>query len=167
MKKTHTPHKGFVVLFTVLIAAVTLAMAVGIANISLKQIVLSASATDANKSFYAADTGIECALFHDLKTIPTVFSQFVTNFSIDCAGTSGIQVANTAGGTGGYFQSLVFPAPFPGFQVPVGPTGEYCAYVTVDKTDTTLLTRVISRGVNVPCGQDGTRVVERTIEVTY
>ncbi len=141
--------KGFVVLFTVLIAAVTLAMAVGISNIALKQIILSASATDANKSFYAADSGVDCALFYDLKQPSFITGAFST---ISCGGDS-IPVGDSGFGL------------FEEFPVSVGLNNDSCAYVTVDKS--TPLTRITSKGVNVPCGTTNSRLVERVIEVTY
>lgn len=149
-------NEGFVALFTVLLAAVILSMALGISSIALKQIFLTASATDANKSFYAADSGIECALYHDLRGIPpNSFDISSSNvFTIDCNGQS-IDVIHSAQN---YFGE---------FQVPVGSSNEYCAYVTVTKDFVVNSTRVVSRGTNFPCGQTGGRLVERAIEVTY
>ncbi len=147
-------HKGFVALFTVLIAAVVLSMAVGIASIALKQIVLTASATDANKSFYAADTGIECALYHDIKGPPGGTFEAGSLSTFNCSGSS-IATADIDG-TGNFEE----------FAVPVGPNSEYCAYVSVDKIGVSG-TRVVSKGVNVPCGGESPRLVERAIQVTY
>ncbi len=151
---TSEARKGFVALFTVLIAAVILSMAVGIASIALKQIVLSASATDANKSFYAADSGIECALYHDIKGLPGNSFEPGGTFSFDCGGSS-INVSDTDG-TGNFEE----------FSLQVGPNNEYCAYVSVDKIGVSG-TRVVSKGINVPCGEESSRLVERAIQVTY
>lgn len=143
-------NKGFVALFTVLIASVVLAMAVGIANISLKQIVLSGSATDANKSFYAADSGIECALFHDLRA----FSFATNNPNIDCNGDPNIAVLYTQAGLAAFLLDFN------------DASGLSCAEVTVDKTDPDIVV-VTSKGTNTPCAQPTSRTVERVIEVTY
>jgi hypothetical protein len=156
MKKTFTlfevgKQRGFVALFTVLIAAVVLAMAVGIANISLKQIVLSGSATDANKSFYAADSGIECALFNDLRI--NAFLNGATE--VDCGGV--LRPVTSV-------VSNIFT-----FELEYD-DGLYlsCAKVTVDKSDNfTNVTRVASRGTNNACADASPRTVERVIEVTY
>ena len=154
MRKHFKNNKGFVALFTVLIAAVVLSMAIGIANISLKQIVLSASSTDANKSFYAADSGIECVLFHDLRgTTPNSFDANQAFFTIECGGVN-IQVAQV---TPGFF--LEFQVPFD--------DDSACAYVNVEKDFTLNTTRVISRGMNATCGTTNARTTERAIEVTY
>lgn len=146
-------NKGFVALFTVLLAAVILSMAVGIANIALKQIVLSASATDANKSFYAADSGIECVLYQDIRNAAATFDSGNTTFNINCGGNT-ILVGQTS------------PGFFPEFAIPFGENEDACAYVMIDKSDPNI-TKVTSRGVNVPCGTTNPRMVERSIYVTY
>lgn len=70
MKRINTKNeKGFVALFTVLIAVVVLSMAIGIANIAFKQILLASSATEADKAFYAADSGVECALLFEIGNV--------------------------------------------------------------------------------------------------
>lgn len=143
------PNKGFVALFTVLIAAVILSMAVGISNIALKQILLSASATDANKSFYAADSGIECALYNDLGVSPSEFIPNQTTFLIGCLGQN-IFVSEP---TSGYFL----------FEIDYG---DSCAEVSVFKPDI-VSTEVISTGSNMACGLQSSRRVERVIRVTY
>lgn len=142
-------NKGFVALFTVLIAAVILSMAVGISNIAFKQIVLSASATDANKSFYAADSGIECSLYNDLKVSPSEFIPGQTTFSILCAG-----------------QNVLVSEFTPGFFVFNIDYGDSCAEVSIDKTDI-VSTEIISTGSNMACGVQSSRRVERVIRVTY
>lgn len=164
MKIDFNNSNGFVALFTVLIASVVLAMAVGIANISFKQIILASSSTDANKSFYAADTGIECVLYHDLRgTPPNSFNPGQSMSSqFDCGGIS-IDAFEMSPG----FYSGIVPGPIPGFQVPSGENGEACAYVIVEKDTVTDATRIISRGLNAPCGETTPRTTERAIEVTY
>lgn len=56
---------GFVILFAVTLSAVLLAIALGVANIALKEVKFSTSAKDTNEAFFAADTGTESALFQD------------------------------------------------------------------------------------------------------
>lgn len=150
-KNRHRSNHGFVVLFTVLIASVVLSMALGIANIALKQIVLTASSTDASKSFYAADTGIECALYHDYK-VPEAFD--VGSTPIYCESAI-VPVTNTGG-----FYTFQFIVPS------IDDSGDGCADVTVDKTAPNR-TVVTSKGKNNQCGFDNSRTVERAIEVTY
>ncbi len=56
---------GFVILFAVTLSAIFLAIALGISNIALKELKFSTSAKDTNDAFFAADTGVEKALFED------------------------------------------------------------------------------------------------------
>lgn len=153
-KNRKSGRPGFVVLFTVLIASVVLAMALGIANIALKQIVLTASATDANKSFYAADTGVECALYHDLK-LTTAFEPG-WNGAISCGVMTLLPVVQSPPGSD-YFTFLL--------DIPSS-SGDSCANVSVDKTVPSI-TVITSRGTNNMCGFSNARTVERVIEVTY
>src|ERR1035437_8041543 len=61
-------NRGFVILFAVTLAALLLSIALGVANIALKEIKFGTSARDTNDAFFAADSGIEQALFND-KTV--------------------------------------------------------------------------------------------------
>ena len=52
-------------LFAVTLAAIFLSIALGVANVALKEINFSTSAKDTNDAFFAADSGIEQALYND------------------------------------------------------------------------------------------------------
>lgn len=153
-EKEQRGTKGFIVLFTVLIASVVLAMALGMSSIALKQIVLTASATDANKSFYAADSGIECAIYHDVKASPTAFNPGGPGSSITCGNV--VNLIPTQNGFGVFTFSIDWSSP----------DGDACSEVTVDKSLSNQ-TVVTSKGTNFICGEVGQRTVERVIEVTY
>lgn len=58
-------NRAFVILFAVTLSAILLAIALGVANIALKEVKFSTSAKDTNEAFFAADTGTESALFQD------------------------------------------------------------------------------------------------------
>lgn len=60
-------NRGFTILFAVLVSSLVLALGIGIANITLKEIILSGTGRDSQFAFYAADTGTECALYWDFK----------------------------------------------------------------------------------------------------
>lgn len=72
--------RGFVLAFSLLISSIVLALAFGIFNILLKQIVLTSSARDSQIAFYAADAGAECALYWDTHTSRTVADDSVEGF---------------------------------------------------------------------------------------
>lgn len=53
--------------YAVLTASLLLAIGIAIFNITYKEFILSSGARESANAFYAADTGLECALFWDLK----------------------------------------------------------------------------------------------------
>jgi hypothetical protein len=58
---TFTTNRGYTLLFSVLTAALVLGVAVFIFSIATKQFELSVSVKNSMYSFYAADSGLECA----------------------------------------------------------------------------------------------------------
>lgn len=147
-------RSGFVILFAVTISAILLSIALGVANIALKEIKFGTSGKDTNAAFFAADTGAECALFYD-KTDSTQNAFTGTATPMTCAGNS-------------------FPAPTPSpanvwnFTISgLGDLGQGCAKVTVDKTGPG--TKIISNGYNNGGGScvQASNTVERQIELNY
>ena len=65
MIKKIKKNKGFVLLFAVTLAAIFLSIALGVASVALREINFSTSAKDTNDAFFAADSGIEQALYND------------------------------------------------------------------------------------------------------
>ncbi len=163
MKNLNNNQKGFVALFTVLIVSVILAMAIGIASISLKEIVLSSSATEGSKAFYAADSGIECALYYDrVNGIENGFFNATPDFS--CNGN--VPGGPPTGPDSDFEANEVYT-----FEIPFGAQGELCADITVKRQVTSGLlynTLIESKGSNLPCYDiDNPKKVERSIRVTY
>ncbi len=75
-------NTGYTLLFAVLVSSVVLAIGISILNISKKEFLLSASARESTSAFYAADSGLECAIyFSDNFSTSTVG---VSNASVDC-----------------------------------------------------------------------------------
>lgn len=60
-------QKGFTVLYAVLVSSLVLAIGVSIFNIAFKQLVLSSQVRESQFAFYAADSGLECALYWDFQ----------------------------------------------------------------------------------------------------
>jgi hypothetical protein len=61
--------RGFTVLMAVLIAILVLAIASSLVRIVLKQVKFSGSGRESQISYYVADTGIECALLWDFRSV--------------------------------------------------------------------------------------------------
>lgn len=154
-------RSGFAILFAVTLSALLLSIALGVSNIALKELKFGTSAKFTNEAFFAADTGVECALAHD-KSDSGVFIDGGIITLINCAG-SPITV-------GGFYPAFNFFVPG------LGSNGQGCAMVEVFKeTDpldpTRILTTITSKGYDLGGGAGGcdpaSNRVERQIETTY
>ena len=83
-------RRGFTLLLAVLVSSVLIALGSAIYDIVSKEIILSSAGRESQFSFYAADTGIECGLYHDLKN-----DLFATS--------SGATTVTCGGGAPGHF----------------------------------------------------------------
>src|SRR3972149_1496673 len=151
LKKT---NRGMTILFTMLVSAAVLAIAIGVANVALQETVLSASAKEGNVAFFAADTGAECAFYWDINK--DVFKTAGTP-SISCGGTT--QNVSVAGSP---LQAV--------FNLDLN-QGANCAKIKLSKDVPNMgETQIESLGYNVPCGSisnQNPRIVERAIRATY
>ncbi len=62
-KKNNKLSAGFTMLYASLIGSLVLTIGLAILNVTVKQITLASAARESAKAFYAADTGMECALY--------------------------------------------------------------------------------------------------------
>lgn len=147
-------QKGFSMFLAVVITGTLLVVATGMVTLAYKQSLISASGRDSHIAFYAADTGLECALYWDVKN-PSGTSAFdmSTGTSINCnrdANNSSNQWV--VGGSGSSSFTITF-LPY-----------AYCAVVQVTKSgnDTT----IVSKGYNT-CDSSNPRRVERAVRAEY
>jgi hypothetical protein len=166
---THS-QKGFVALFAVLLATVVLSISIGIANISYKEVVLSSAAREANSAFFAADSGAECMLLHDLKlgifTGPGPFPP-ISCFGQDPDSTFSPIPYDNEGSTPSY----AF-----GYQYDLD---DSCARIELHKNveeGDAFYTKIEAKGYNMSCLQMSTiqpgtaiasRLVERAVRASY
>jgi len=177
-KKISKKQKGFALLFAVLVSTLVLAVGTSIITIALKQITLSGSARDSQFAFYAANTGVECAIFWDFSGSDilggSVFatssdSISLTSSYLDCGSSSveigssdvdngrdvwGIAASNSAATT--TFRVLLEDVP-------------YCADIIVSKSvdgDDNIKTTIDSRGYNT-CDDSDKRRIERGLRISY
>ncbi|MCM2339094.1 MAG: hypothetical protein NDI62_01410 [Burkholderiales bacterium] len=150
-------NKGFVMLFAVMISSMILAIALGVADVALKEINFTTSAKEANNAFFAADAGAECALFYD-KSLPAD-NAFTGTAVMNCSESL---ITVTPVGSPASKWTFVVPG--------LGYGEEGCAKVTVDKTGTCgSATCIISKGYN----NGGSscvalsNTVERQLELKY
>lgn len=56
-------HKGFVLLFTLVVSTIIFFIGAGMYSIAFKELITSSIAQESQKSIYAADAGVECGLY--------------------------------------------------------------------------------------------------------
>ena len=138
-----------------------------VASVALKQIIISYSNSESQHAFYNADSGIECAIYWDLKNSYDSFST-TTPHTISCNNQT-ISAASPAvptipavptlvGGGGNANPVSIFKVDFP----------KGCAIIRVIKEmpANTVITTVESRGYNT-CDTTALRRFERGITITY
>ncbi len=181
-KKIFLKQNGFVLLFAVILSSIILAVALGVSNITLKQLTFSTSAKSTNDAFYAADAGVECALYYGFTTASFIDSDgngqqgqpifgLPSNYtSTDCAnnlvnlGVDGEGVPTSNG-----------PWVFYLLNLGGSNSGKACAQVTVTKD--LYSTTIVSKGYNTAdldggdysdqCKSSNPNRVERVLEVRY
>jgi len=172
--------KGIALLMAMIVTGTLLLIVYSLSSISYKQLILSYTGKESQLAFYAADTGIECALFWDTKNPSSfsgqsAFSTSTAATSISCSGNvisakpknvpTVPQATNTVLGGGGIrnatstFHILIDKA--------LGLDGP-CAIVRVGKryTGNQLFTTIISRGYNT-CDINSDRRLERALRAIY
>ena len=174
---TQKKNQGFTLLMAALVTSLLLAIGFSLFNLSLKQVTLSSLARDSQLAFYAADTGIECAIYWDYKysgngvtsafaTSTTAFGTFPPTSGINCGGqdiAAQPWIINPRDSLKAYTSFNLTFSPDP-----------YCATIQVQKTNISspfnpagpIQTIIESRGYNT-CNITNPRRVERAIRVRY
>lgn len=155
----------------VVVMGILLFLSFAVMNITLKGTIFSSSGRDSQYAFYAADAGLECAIYWDSRFDPSKFATSTSGGAgspISCAGSSIVNSAAIPGTTtptliGG---TVANPTSVFYFNLNYGVNPlPFCAVVTVTK-NTNGTTYIKSRGYNT-CSTSDARRVERGIEVTY
>ena len=147
---------GFTLFIAMVVMGTLLLVATGLVNLAVRQALISAAGRESQHAFYAADTGIECALYWDVQN-PSGISAFSTSTgsTIECNHDSN-NLSNqwvVGGGTISTINPIRFlPDP-------------YCAIVTVTKGSDGS-TEIESLGYNT-CDASNPRRVERAVRAVY
>ena len=155
-------ERGFTLLLAVLVSSVLIALGSAIYDIVSKEIILSSAGRESQFSFYAADTGIECGLYHDLKNDLFATSSGAT--TVTCGGGAPVNLTRTLVSQNSPNDTLVTS-----FTFPIGGSAVTlpCATVTVTRraypTSTTIME---SLGYNT-CDTANPLRLERAIRVNY
>ena len=149
-------NTGFVTLIALLLANVFLMIGLSVYSISIKELGLSFGGRESLFAFYAADGGMECALYWDIQKDAFSTSTPPRVTPISCA-LKTIDVTYGSDGAGGQISS---------FNYSFGPSiGDSYVEVTVTKT-ADMKTEIVSRGRNSGDPSDSRRV-ERAWRVRY
>lgn len=144
--------EGFTLFIAMIVMGTVLLVATGLVNLAVRQALISSSGRESQYAFYAADTGIECALYWDVNN-PAGTSAFATSTgsTITCNGSS-----SSVGGN-----------PLSTFSFTLTPD-IYCVSVSVTKAyvGSVLRTTIESKGYNT-CDSSNPRRVERAVRAIY
>lgn len=152
MNTLNTKQSGFTLFVAIVVMGTLLLISMGIVSLAVRQNILASASRESQYAFYAADTGIECALYWDNKnpTGVSAFSSSTNSTIITC-----LDQERTVGGDPSgisNFDFLFTPEP-------------YFVTVMVDKSEVGSTT-IESRGYNTQDSSNPRRV-ERAIRVTY
>ncbi len=140
--KKNKRNSAFVMLFAVVVSGIILTITLGVTDIALKELSFDTSAKSTNDAFFAADAGVECALFYELigEGDSSAFGQPSAGLNTSCAGTD-VDLNNGS--------STPTTGPWTFYLYPLGSSGNACAIVNVTKTSNPDVTTIVSKGYNL------------------
>ncbi len=153
---SNTREKGFTLFVAIAVMGTLLLIATGIVATAYRQGLISSAGKDSQMAFYAADSGMECALYWDIAN-PAGQSAFATSTGTSIACNKDAANSSNQWVVGGSSVSTISSISF----LP----DPYCATVTVTKNvDGTTL--IEARGYNT-CSVTSPRRVERAVRARY
>lgn len=170
--KNKRRDNGFVLFFSLIISTIVLSIISGVILIAYKELIISSTGRESQRAFYSADTGVECALYWDIKH-PLVGYEEMSVFPSSMDSSIPDEIINGCSGDNLVISSVLIPAPTgtaatSTFSMDIAASG-VCADVFVSKYMDALgneKTKIDSHGYNT-CDIGSTRRVERGIRVTY
>lgn len=158
---TRSKQKGFTLLFASLVGSLLLAIGIATFNIVLRELDLSSVARESRFAFYAADSGWECAFYHDRQR------EFAT--STGSLGIPELTTIKCRNGNIGVASTRTAFSAVSTFQMPLD--GAACADVVITKDDADgdkiSSTVIEARGKNDCTTNPNPNRVERAIRVKY
>ncbi len=152
LQKNTTHQSGFVLLFSLVVSAIIFLVGAGIFSLSFKELLVSSISKESQKSIFAADSGVECALYAD--TANGGFNQDLT--SISCLDQQNIILNTTSAGV---------------YTFNIGFENNTCSSVHVSTDDPSSgQTTVIAQGYNKCSGDTPVQyqgLTERVYKVTF
>lgn len=160
-------QKGFALLIAVIFMSVMLSLGLVLGSLAYKQQVLASNAVESQYAFYAADAGMECALYYDqhLNTFAFPASQPASAPLMTCGGVSSTFPASYPTGIVSYTAGASWVL---AERLSLDAGG--CADVTLYKplAGSAGVTYIFSQGYNVSCANiSAARTASRGLEVHY
>lgn len=155
-------QKGMTMFIAVVVMSILMLISLTVMNITIKSSLFANIGRESQFAFYAADAGLECALYWDSKFDPGKFNSVTSGSPINCGNASISNGSNISGTTTATTQIGASSFSVFGFNLNSTP---YCVIVTVEKRLSDGKTYIKSRGYDV-CDQNPRRV-ERGIEINY
>jgi len=152
MKKYKLKLKtGFTILLSVLVVSIVLSAGLGIFGVMTRELKLSGIGRESQLAFYAADAGVECFFYWEIKhpgLADTAFGYYDSNPpTVSCAGNN-----------------FNLPAKSDGpYNLNLNLSNNSCAKIKVTKNG--LITTVESKGYNTACDSNSPFKVERAIQL--
>src|SRR5579872_6456435 len=90
--------RGYALYTAIILTGILILVAYVTANLAVKELLISNASSDSHIAFYNADTGVECAMYWDLKNGAVSAFDPSTPGSVNCNGqtiTSGSQTVQT------------------------------------------------------------------------
>lgn len=153
-------NHGIALLFTLLIISVAISLAIGVFNIILGELEIGEGSRESMRAFYAADSGVECILYWDLKEQAFVFDK---EKAITCAGSS-LSFSRSSQAINGKAAMVYTSPPCPNDNAFTLSNNSCISLKVIKFSDGA--SRIESLGENIK-NPSAARVVQRGIEVNY
>lgn len=173
----NTKEKGFTLLFAVLLSVLVLSVGASVINIAMKQVILSGIGRESQFAFYAANTGIECALYWDYRdekvfatsSLSTPYTKNDEDVNDILCGAQSIYRTYQNVATDIFdFENSNDSKGISKFTIKFEDQIQYCSIVTVtkEKENGIITTTIESRGYNT-CDKNNPRRIERGLQLSY
>ena len=156
-------NRGFTLLVAVIFMSVMLSLGLALASLGYKQEILASSALDSQYAFYAADAGLECALYADQQQNLFAYSANLAAPApaMTCDGSGPLSV-ETLSHTASVWTTTT--------RLSLD-SGKHCADITITKPNGAGATYLFSEGYDVSCAvvanPAGGRFSARGLEAHY
>ncbi len=147
-------RRGFTLLIAVVFTAVVLSVALALADIAYRQVILASTARQSQYAFYAADSALECALYWDQRGDRFDYTTEGSSGSFACQGQTVNFTASSA--LGGSRTTT--------FSIPCATSGSQSSVVVYKKSNGATI--IDASGFN-SCNPADPNRVERGLKASY